>query len=289
MTAAAPSVNAQRTAVGRAIHQLLDHPRVFDDPLAVAIAGGEISVTPGSLSLEMRYSRALMAARSRHAEDALNAAMAGGAAQYVILGAGLDTYAYRNRNINLRVFEVDHPATQTWKRTRLDAAGIAIPPSLAFVPSDFEERTLPSALAGAGFQAREVSFFSWLGFSPYPSAQATLATLAFIGSLPAGSGVAFDYAVRRSLFDPALDSAPVPTLDAGEETAMDALASRLAAQGEPLRLFVDSRALHKLLRSAGFHEVEDLGPPEIDKRYFSNRADGLRVPPGLAHLVTARV
>jgi methyltransferase (TIGR00027 family) len=281
MTAVAPSLNAQRTAAGRAIHQLLDHPRVFHDPLAVAIAGGEINIPPESQSHEMRYQRALTAARSRHAEDELNAAMARGATQYVILGAGLDTYAYRNTNTNLRVFEVDRPATQAWKRTRLDAARIAILPSLAFVPSDFEERTLPSALAGAGFQTGEVSFFSWLGVCPYRSAPATLATLAFIGSLPTGSGVVLDYAVRRSLFDPA------PATD--EETAMDAIASRFAAGDEPPQLLVDSRALDKLLRSAGFHEIEDLGRSEIDKRYFSNRADGLGVRPGAAHLVTARV
>jgi methyltransferase (TIGR00027 family) len=277
MTAAAPSLNAQRTAVDRAIHQMWDHPRVFHDPLAIAMAGGETGIPPGSRSLERRSQRALVAARSRHAEEELNAAMARGASQYVILGAGLDTYAYRNPNPNLRVFEVDHPATQTWKRSRLDAAGITIPASLAFVPTYFEAGTLPSALQGAGFQAREVSFFSWLGVAPYASAQATLGTLAFIGSLPTGSGVVFDYAVRRASFDPL------------DETAMDALASKFADEGESPELFVDSQALDKLLRSAGFHVVEDLSPAEIDKRYFSDRTDGLRISPGLAHLVTARV
>jgi methyltransferase (TIGR00027 family) len=276
MTAAAPSFNIQRAAEDRALHQLLDLPRVFDDPLATAIAGGSIGITPGSRSAEMRNRRALLAARSRYAEDALNAAVARGATQYVILGAGLDTYAYRNPHINLMVFEVDHPGTQAWKRTRLEAAGIAIPPSLAFVPEESEERSLP-ALQAAGFQTGEVSFFCWLGPSLYPSAPATLSTLAFIGSLPNGSGVAFDYAVRRS------------SIDEMEETAMDPLASRLVEPGEPLELLVDSRALNRLLRSAGFHQVEDLGPLEIDQRYFSARSDGLRFAPGLAHLVTARV
>jgi methyltransferase (TIGR00027 family) len=215
--------------------------------------------------------RALLAARSRHAEDELNAAIARGATQYVIMGAGLDTYEYRNQNEHLRVFEVD------LKRRRLDAAGIAIPPALVFVPADIDGRTLPLALADAGFQASQVSFFSWLGVSLYPSAQATLATLAFIGSLPAGSGVVLDYAVRRSLPDP------------GAETAMDALASRFAGPGESLQLSVNSGALDKLLRAVGFHEVEDLGPSEIDKRYFSDREDGIRLAPGPVHLVTARV
>lgn len=277
MTAVAPSLNAQRAAVERAIHQLFDNPRVFNDPLAVAIAGGEISVPAGSRNMEMRYQRALTAARSRRAEDELNAAIARGATQYVILGAGLDTYAYRNPNLNLHVFEVDHPATQAWKRTRLEAAGITIPQSLTFVAMDFAEQTLLEALQGAGFRVGEISFFSWLGISPYSSAQAALATLAFMGSRPAGSGVVFDYAVRRT------------SLDLVEETAMDALASRFAGYGESLQLLVDSGALDRLLRSAGFHEVEDLGPAEIDDCYFRGRTDGLRVPPGLAHLVSARV
>ncbi len=284
MTAAAPSWNAQRAAESRAVHQLLDHPRVFDDPLAVAIAGGEIRA-PESRSAEMRHQRALMAARSRFAEDELRAAVARGASQYVILGAGLDTYGYRSGNANLRVFEVDHPSTQSWKRTRLKAAGIAMPPSLVFVPGGFEMQSLPALLESARFQAGEVSFFSWLAFSAYVSVQATLATLAFIGSLPAGSGVVFDYTARRSWSDRASD----PALDWVEETAMEALASRFGSDDQSQQKFVDSRALDKLLRSAGFQQVDDLAAPEIDKRYFHNRADGLRVTPGLAHLVSARV
>jgi methyltransferase (TIGR00027 family) len=239
---------------------------VFDDPLAVAMAAGELGVD-----------HALPVARRRHAESELNAAISRGATQYVILGAGLDTYAYRHQNSNLRIFEVGHPATQAWKRTRLAAAGIAIPPSLAFVPAGFEEQLLAPALADAGFRAGEVSFFSWLGVSLFASAQATLDTLAFIGSLPARSGVVLDYAVRRASLGPA------------EETAMDALASRLAGQDQAPELLVDSEALDELLKSAGFGEVEDLGPAEIDRRYFSHRTDGLRMPPGLVHLVTARV
>lgn len=233
-------------------------------------------MSPGGHGGELGVNRALPLARSRHAGDELSAAISRGAMQYVILGAGLDTYAYRNQTSNLRVFEVDHPATQAWKRARLDAAGIAIPPALTFVPA-FEEQLLAPALEGAGFRAGEVSFFSWLGASPYPSAQATLETLAFIGSLPAGSGVVLDYAVRRTAFDLA------------EETAMDALASRLAGEDQTPELLVDSQALEKLLRCVGFREVEDLGPAEIDRHYFSDRTDGLRMPPGLVHLVTARV
>jgi len=268
---------AWRYALNRATHQLLDRPRLFDDPLAIAIAGEEARLIPERKRIEMQSHRALIAARNRHAEDELNAALARGASQYVILGAGLDTYAYRNPNANLRVFEVDHPATQVWKRMRLKTAGIAIPPSLAFVPTGFEEGTLQPALEDAGFSLRQITVFSWLGVCPDPTPQGTLATLAFIGSLPKGSSVAFDYAVDRS------------SLDTAEEMAMDGLASRITDPEDSVHLRLDSRALHRALACAGFHEIEDLGPPAIEERYFGDRADGLRPLSGLAHLVSARV
>jgi methyltransferase (TIGR00027 family) len=261
----------------RAAHQLFDNPRVFEDPLAVAILGEEPAAKVKSETGGSRHIRAFMAARSRYAEDELAAAMARGATQYVVLGAGLDTYAYRNAHPRLRVFEVDHPATQAWKRKQLDDAGITIPSSLTFVPTDFEEQSLRSALERSSFQTGEMSFFSWLGVTPYLTPEAAMATLAFVGSLPAGSGVVFDYAVERS------------SLDSVEQMAMDALASRVAKAGETFRLFLDPRALNRMLRAAGFHEIEDLGPVEIDERYFAGRADGLRVSAGLAHLVHARV
>ena len=280
MTGEAPSLTAQRVAMRRAAHQLFDDPRVFEDPLAIPILGEEPAArlrygdheTGGS-----RHIRAFMAARSRYAEDELTAAIARGATQYVVLGAGLDTYAYRNAHSRLRVFEVDHPATQSWKRRQLESAGIAIPSSLTFVPTDFEDQSLGSVLESSGFQNGEISFFSWLGVTPYLTAEAAMATLAFIGSLPAGSGVVFDYAVERS------------SLDSVEQLAMDALASRVARAGEPFRLFLDPRALNRMLRAAGFHEIEDLGPSDIDERYFAGRTDGLRVSMGLAHLVNARI
>jgi methyltransferase (TIGR00027 family) len=281
MTGAVPSLTAQRVALRRAAHQLFDHPRVFEDPLAVPILGHEeaAKLKAGRDGLEpagSRHIREFMAARSRFAEDALSEALARGATQYVVLGAGLDTYAYRSSNPQLRVFEVDHPATQAWKRKQLNAAGIAIPDSLTFVPTDFEGEPLGSALRSSGFEADEISFFSWLGVAPYLTAGAALATLAFIGSLPEGSGVVFDYAVERSL------------LNSMEQLAMDALASRVARAGEP-SLFIEPRALHRMLQNAGFREIEDLGPEEIGRRYFAGRADDLRVAAGLARLVLARV
>jgi methyltransferase (TIGR00027 family) len=282
-----PSVTAQRVAMRRAAHQLFDRPPVFEDPLAVTVIGEEAAAQLGSgpdsfETTAARRLRAYMAARSRFAEDELQRALERGAAQYVILGAGLDTFGYRNHYPGLRVFEVDHPATQLWKRKRLDAAGVATPSSLTFVPADFEKQAdqdqeLRTVLERAGFREDQISFFSWLGVTPYLTAAATMATLAFIGSLPESSGVVFDYAVERS------------ALDSAEQLALDALASRVARAGEPFRLFLDSRALMQMLKVAGFHSIEDMGPAEIDRRYFASRNDGLQVQAGLAHLVSARV
>jgi methyltransferase (TIGR00027 family) len=139
---------------------------------------------------------------------------------------------------------------------------------VSFVSTDFEEQTLCSALQAAGFQRDQVSFFSWLGVTPYLTAASTMATLAFIGSMPAGSAVVFDYAIERS------------SLNADEQMAMDTLASRVARAGEPFRLLLDPRALERMLKAAGFREVEDHQLAEIDARYLAGRADGLRVAAG---------
>ncbi len=141
------SRTAHRVAIWRAAHQLFDHPRVLEDPLALAIIGSEAAEKLRSSQKEAESSiarafRAFMAARSRYAEDQLAKAIAQGVAQYVVLGAGLDTFAYRNPHRGLRVFEVDHPATQAWKRESLQRAGFEVPQSLVFAPVDFEKQQL---------------------------------------------------------------------------------------------------------------------------------------------------
>jgi methyltransferase (TIGR00027 family) len=158
------SKTAQRVAIRRAAHQVLDHPRVLDDPLALRIIGveaaRELRSDPRENHKFSRAFRAFMAARSRYAEDELAQAVECGVSQYVILGAGLDTFAYRNPHASLHVFEVDHPATQGWKRDQLREAGIPIPQSLTFVPIDFEHQTLESALMNAGLDCASPAFFS---------------------------------------------------------------------------------------------------------------------------------
>jgi methyltransferase (TIGR00027 family) len=137
----------------RAAHQLLDQPLVFEDPLAVRIIGAraEANLPEQPKNFVAARFRAFMAARSRFAEDELRDAVARGVRQYVILGAGLDTFAYRNPYPELRVFEVDHPSTQAWKRKRLAQVGIPVPSTMTFAPVDFTRETFDDALANAGF------------------------------------------------------------------------------------------------------------------------------------------
>src|ERR1700709_2850396 len=153
-----PSKTAFRVALRRAAHQTLDDPKVFTDPLALAIVGaeGETALRVEARKFQTpagRTLRAFMAVRSRYAEDGLADAFANGIRQYVVLGAGLDTFAYRNPFSELRVFEVDHPATQAWKRRRLEAGNISSPASMIFAPVDFESQTLADRLARAGVGA----------------------------------------------------------------------------------------------------------------------------------------
>ncbi len=191
--------------------------------------------------------------------------MAQGIAQYVVLGAGLDTFAYRNPFPALRVFEVDFPATQEWKRTMLAEAGIALPAGLTFVPLDFEHRTLAEGLAEAGFDLRRPAFSGWLGVVPYLTLAAFRATLGDLAQLPSGSAVSFDYAL------------PPETLSPAGRTAFDALANRVAAAGEPFQLFFTPDELASELERARFQRIEQLDYEQINERYFKQRADGLKL------------
>jgi methyltransferase (TIGR00027 family) len=274
---------ASKTALGvairRAAHQIMDRPPVLDDPIAVRLVG---SGYPRHMERAMhrvaRDFRAFMAVRSRYVEDKLAEAVAQGIRQYVVLGAGLDTFAYRNPFPSLRVFEVDFPATQEWKKAMLGEALIGLPADLTFVPLDFERQTLAEGLAEAGFYAEKPAFFGWLGVIPYLTMEAFRATLGAIGQLPAGSGVGFDYALAPETLTPA------------GRIAFDALADRVAAAGEPFQLFFTPDALQTELRCAGFRRFEQLDSEQLNELYFKERADGLRLSTvGLGMLVTAWV
>jgi methyltransferase (TIGR00027 family) len=269
MEEARPSKTALRVALRRAAHQLYDaQPLVLDDPIAVPILGQEYlpELHKTTTKLEKPFSvalRAYLVARSRYAEDTLSTAVAQGVKQYVLLGAGLDTFAYRNPYPNLRVFEVDHPSTQQWKRELLETTRIPIPQNLTFVPVDFEHQTLPAQLLAAGFDSTVTTFFAWLGVVPYLTAEAFRSTLRYIAAQPLGSGLVFDYGQPRSA---------LPRL---EQLAHDSLAARVQQAGEPFQLFFTSREAAAEL--AAFYNLEDLGSPEINARYFDNRTDNLRL------------
>lgn len=277
---------ASRTALGaathRAVHQVLERGYIFADPLAVRILGAdaEALVRDAENDPSRRRLRLFIAVRTRFAEDALTAAVARGVRQLVVLGAGLDTYAYRTAlGERLRVFEVDHPATQAWKRHKLAEAAIRVPRMLTFAPIDLERETLADGLAAAGFDTTQQTFFTWLGVVPYLTEQAVFATLGFIASLPGTAHVVFDYrnppasGQDRNAYDDAYD--------AGRE----ALAVRVASVGEPFRSQFEADTLHAKLTALGFREVEDLGPALIRERYFANRGDSSRDRGG--HIVRA--
>lgn len=266
----------------RAAHQLFDEPPlVFTDPLALQILPEEARVELHAReAIERshpfaRGMRAFMCARSRFAEDALEAAIAGGVRQYVVLGAGLDTYAGRSSHPGLRIFEMDHPATQAWKQQRLEQSGIHVPASVTFVAVDFERETLIDRLIATDFDVRIPTFCSWLGVLPYLTHGAAEETLRALGGLAPGSGVAFDYAVPRAALSPA------------EQAAFDWLAERVASSGEAFQPGFEPADLRALLLQCGYTRVEELDSDAINARYFAGRTDGLMVRGGLGRLVCA--
>lgn len=276
-----PSLTAQRVAMSRAAHQLFDQPKVLDDPLALRIIGPQSAEDVRADSTRYtgklaRHLRAFLIARSRVAEDALADAVNRGVHQYVILGAGLDTFPYRNPYpaAILKVFEVDHPQTQAWKRRQLSAAEIPVPESLTFVPVDFETQALADGLRGAGLSGAGPSFFSWLGVSMYLTREAILGTLRYVAGLPSGSGIVFDYAVSPRRLSPL------------RWLAARALIRRVAAIGEPWKTFFDPEELAAELRSLGFGHIHDLGPAQLNERFFSDRNDRLGVA-GLGRVMVA--
>jgi methyltransferase (TIGR00027 family) len=270
-----------RVALRRAAHQLLDNPKVLDDPLAVRIVGNaatEIHAEPARHRTRIaRHFRAFMVVRSRYAEDQLKACVVRGVAQYVILGAGLDTSAYRGVvSDGVKVFEVDHPNTQAWKLSCLQAAEIPVPASVHFVSVDFECQNLAAELEAAGFRLDLPTFASWLGVVPYLTREAAADTFGFLGRFPQGSGVVFDYSVPRS---------SLPLL---ERLALDALSRRVASAGEPFQLFFTPGELYEFLTGFGFRRIEQLARDQINEKYFADRKDGMRVAGTAGRIVCAR-
>jgi methyltransferase (TIGR00027 family) len=266
MHEAQPSRTALRVALRRAAHQVHDaRPLVFDDPLAVRILGpefaDEVKRTPDSAKRPFSAGlRAWVVARARLAEDTLATGVAElGVCQYLVLGAGLDTFACRNPYPNVRVFEVDHPATQAWKLKMLTAAGIVPPPTARFVAVDFERDSLRAKLKSAGFNFAKPTVTAWLGVVPYLTAEAFRATMRVLSSTAAGSEVVFDYSQPREALPPV------------EQLMLDSLSARVALAGEPFQLFFTPDRLAEELDWLGLRVVEDLGGEALTARYFAGR------------------
>ena len=272
---ARPSHTALLCGIARARHQVLDGGEIFPDSLAFDILGPaqaaqvraalaanaprNRSKDAGSFSQAMRGA---LVVRSRIAEDTLHEAVAGGATQYVLLGAGLDTFALRNqwpRGLQ-RVFEVDHPATQAWKRDLASQAGLAMPPGATHVPVDFERQDFLEQLAAHRFDAAEPTVFAWLGVTMYLPPAAVEATLARIGARAApGSVLVFDY-VRT----------PAPA-QWGRKLGLALMGRRFRRMGEPWRCTLRDAELHAMLAAHGFEPAEIITPDRIRDTLLTHR------------------
>jgi methyltransferase (TIGR00027 family) len=273
-----PSRTALGAAIQRAAHQTLDGANIFKDAFARILLGREAGALIDAVSADpaQRQMRMFMAARSRFAEDCLDAAASRGVRQVTILGAGLDTFSLRNPHtaLGLRVFEVDHPATQAWKRERVAEAGLAVPASLTFAPVDFERQSLAEGLVAAGFHPTQPAFFLCLGVVPYLQRDAISAILQFIASVPR-SEVVFDY------------SEPLENYSAERRVNVAAVAARTAAIGEPWLSYFDPLELSKDLHERGFRELEDIGLADIAVRYLGAPKGGAAGDAG-PHVIHAR-
>jgi methyltransferase (TIGR00027 family) len=265
-----PDRNTSRTALGtaylRAAHQVLDAPpHILEDPLAVTLlgtsagprirAGAEHYQTP-----ERRGLRAHVVLRSRFAEDRLEESMERGVGQYVILGAGFDTFALRQLPWakGLRILEVDQPATQEMKRAQIAEAGLVMPVNASFAAIDFERESLRDGLRRSSVSLETATFFSWLGVTMYLNEDAIDAVLHTVAAFPAGSEIVLTFSSPGG----------PPSL----------LAQRAATYGEPWISYLEPDEIEKKLRGAGFSKVEFLTASEAEARYFRDRPQDLPIP-----------
>jgi methyltransferase (TIGR00027 family) len=270
-----PSRTAVGTAVHRAAHLLLDEdPKILVDPFARAFAGyaSDAEMLQALASVQMIQfprMRAVFAVRSRYAEEELAAAVIRGIDQYIILGAGLDSFAYRRPDLmaSLDVFEVDHPASQAWKWARVAALGIATPMRLHHVPVDFERQTLRESLAASVVDFGKPVFLSLLGVTQYLTTEATVRMLRDVAATMArGSELVFQIVI------------PAETLAKDEAALVTAWAEHNEAAGEPWLGYFEPLEMERHLRVAGFSGVVHFGAAEATERYLRGRRDGLCMP-----------
>jgi methyltransferase (TIGR00027 family) len=267
-----PERESSRTALGvaalRAFHQLWDEePKLLDDPVSIELLDPDVrermtDIPASTGNTQMTKLRTHVLLRSRFAEDRLRLAVERDVAQCVILGAGLDTFAFRQPDWakRLTIFEVDHPASQRFKRKRLADAGIEIPSNVVFVPLDFETTSLADGLAGSSFDRSEPAFFSWLGVMVYLYDTAISAIFRYIAECASGSEIVFSFATPQ-------------------QRGPGTVGARAAALGEPWRTFYEPQTLEEKLIKLGYGHIEFLTPERAAQRYaLDSRTDGLSRP-----------
>ena len=257
----------------RAAHQLVDdEPLILTDPVALRLVGQEaIGAIRGDASMRadprVAGFRGHIVLRNRYAEDCLMEATGRGVRQYVLLGAGYDTFAYRQPAwAESLTIEVDHPASQTAKRELLTSAGVALPENLRFAAVNFESESVRDGLLRAGFDFTQPAFFSCLGVLVYLEETAVKELFEFVGASPCGSEIVFTF------------SQPDSALDASELEIRAKINSAVNEMGEPWRSYFDPQRLCEMLLGAGFSEVTFLTPGAAEEKYFRCRTDALRAP-----------
>ena len=262
-----PGHTATLAAVGRAIHAGADHPLVVDH-LALGLAGEPGAALLAQLTSQLpeasRQSLGLaFAIRTRFVEDAVAHAIEEGIGQYVVLGAGLDSFAYRRSDLGgrLRIFEVDRAASQAWKRSRLREMGVTVPATVSFVPLDHETDDLRDGIVRAGFDPSSPAIVSAIALTQYLARPAIDRILKLVASLPSGSRLVVSYVVPASELS---------------ETAAAGLAwtmSQAAERGEPFLSLFSPVEFEELLTRAGFSRAEETGPRELLQIYLADRPD----------------
>ncbi|GAA0382497.1 SAM-dependent methyltransferase [Microbispora corallina] len=275
-----PSQTAMTAAAARAAHLIVDdEPLIFRDTLAYRLLGDLAETLVGYHRAKGTHpvlvgARAAVVTRSRYTEDLLEE---GGFAQYVILGAGLDTFAYRSPLAGrVRVFEVDHPSSQRWKRGLLEAAGVPVPPSLAFVPVDLEAGSPLDALVAGGFDPAVPALVGWLGVTMYLTREAIGRTLDTVAGLAPGTEIVLDYMLPEGL------------RDAAGQAYVEAVAPVAAERGEPWLTFLSPEEMSSLLREHGLEVVRHSGQRDSVDPALWDRSDALR-PSHLSVHARARV
>lgn len=258
----------------RAFHQLMDdEPKILADPVILRLLGPETADkirANAKLATEERFAafRGHIVLRNRYAEDCLREAVEQGTRQYVLLGAGYDTFAYRQPAWAeaLTIFEVDHPASQVAKRKLLASAGIAVPRNLRFAPVNFEFDSLKEGFEAAGFGFTRPAFFSCLGVLVYLEERGIAELFACVGKMARGSEFVFTF------------SQPESALDERDAATRAKITARVSEMGEPWQSYFEPERLQQALLSAGFSSVSFLTPGEADEKYFRGRSDALRPP-----------